>query len=244
MLILFLQFWYEKIPPVIFQRYRSILEVHSPYFRALKEPLKKRFLIRLHILLHFTTFIPNSMPAVRLEMCVIIGSGIIQVTFGLKRFVLKHFNKIYIVPRRYNLIGFQGDLLGHVDLHAKVMVLSWQDVQTGFHIADDAINVALHEIAHCIEAENKFRFIFQEFFSRVKYSRWKKEAFRKLEIMRRDEHQFLKDYGKQNRHELFAVCIEAFFEQPNEFKEELPLLYSTLADLLHQDPTDAACPIR
>lgn len=243
MLIYLLQFWYKKFPPATFQQYHAILEVHFPYYRALNADLKPRFLSRLHILLKFITFIPNNMPEVRPEMKIIIGSAIIQVTFGLKRFILKFFTTIYVVPRPYNFTGFPNKLLGHVDLKEQVVCLSWHDVQHGFHVADDAVNVALHEVAHCLEAENRFRAIFQEFFNRIKYYKWRKVAFRKLAIMQKGQHQFLKDYGAQNMSELFAVCIEAFFEQPEQFKQQLPPLYAALSDLLHQDPTRKEMPL-
>ena len=36
--------------------------------------------------------------------------------------------------------------------------------------------------------------------------------------------------------EMFAVCVETFFEQPEDFKKNLPELYQTMVNLLRQDP--------
>ena len=57
-----------------------------------------------------------------------------------------------------------------------------------------------------------------------------------MEAIRRGENNFLKSYGGINMTEMFAVCVEAFFEQPEEFQKELPKIYNTMVVLLNQDP--------
>jgi Mlc titration factor MtfA (ptsG expression regulator) len=43
--------------------------------------------------------------------------------------------------------------------------------------------------------------------------------------------------------EMFAVCVETFFEQSDAFKAELPGIYQSLVDLLQQDPSQKSNPL-
>lgn len=47
---------------------------------------------------------------------------------------------------------------------------------------------------------------------------------------------YLRNYAYTNMREFWAVTVEAFFENPNEFKKEMPALYKRVADVLNQDP--------
>ena len=43
--------------------------------------------------------------------------------------------------------------------------------------------------------------------------------------------------------ELFAVCMECFFEQPQLFSSHVPGLYQLMTKLLKQDPTKPSNPL-
>ncbi len=46
----------------------------------------------------------------------------------------------------------------------------------------------------------------------------------------------LGDYAATNYHEFWAVSVEVFFENPVQFRHELPDLYEAMARVLNQDP--------
>ena len=240
---LIITFWYKKFPPQIPIHYNRTLNAYSEYYQNLSQENKTTFLKRLYILLKFIRFIPKGLPHVTDEMRVVIGSAIIQITFGLKNYLIKEFNTIYVVPRAYHFRDYKVPFLGHVDFANRVVCFSWRDVKTGFFIADDAVNVALHEMAHCLEKENTYRQLFSTFFDSEKWANWADYAYEKMEIIRRRENRFLKNYGGKNMHEMFAVCIETFFEKPDEFRYYLPELYDSLRELLNQDPTLKSSPV-
>lgn len=240
---LIITYWYKKFPPNIPPHYHRTLNTYSEYYQHLNQKNKNLFLNRLFILLKFIRFIPKGLPHVTDEMKVVIGSAIIQITFGLENYLVKDFNTIYVVPRAYNFRDYTTPFLGHVDFQHKIVCFSWNDVKTGFFIADDAVNVALHEMAHCLEKENTFRQLFRTFFDSDKWAIWSERAYKKMEIIRRRENRFLKNYGGKNMHEMFAVCIETFFEKPDEFRYYLPELFDSLRELLNQDPTLRENPI-
>ncbi|MCF8368193.1 MAG: zinc-dependent peptidase [Bacteroidales bacterium] len=43
-------------------------------------------------------------------------------------------------------------------------------------------------------------------------------------------------YAQFNEQEFFAVAMENFFEKPENFKQELPILYNLLSGMLNLDP--------
>ena len=240
---LLIKYWYKKFPPTIPAHYHEILNHYSDYYRNLNEVNKKKFLNRLCILLKFIRFIPKELPRVTTEMKVVIGSAIIQITFGLDYYLLKQFNTIYVLPRMYRYPGFDSPFLGHVDFKNKLIMFSWQDVQKGYMIADDAMNVALHEMAHCFDKEYKFRLLFRNLFKQDYWQQWTKEAAQKMEVIRAKQNSFLKNYAGTNMYEMFAVCVEAFFEKSDEFETYLPDLYRSMAMLLNQDPRFGENPV-
>ena len=54
--------------------------------------------------------------------------------------------------------------------------------------------------------------------------------------MQAGEKSFLRSYGGRNEQEFFAVCVEHFFEVPENFKQKLPDIFFHLCILLNQDP--------
>lgn len=243
MLETLLNFWYSQFEPSIPEDYRLTLSRHSAYYRRLSADNQQRFDHRLFLLLKFMNFIPRGFPAVSREMKVIIGGAIIQATFGLKEYRLKRFNTVYILPQAYRYPGYSEAFLGHVDFSRQFICLSWADVRQGFHIPDDAVNVALHEVAHCLEAEARFSWLSRRFFDDAHWAGWARRAAVKLAVIRNNEHRFLKTYAGRNMREMFAVCVETFFEKPEAFKHKLPGLYQALSLLLNQDPANGEDPV-
>lgn len=223
---------------------RGILLKYSSYFRRLNESSRERFVNRLATLLQHLEFESQHMDSdVSMEMKLVIASAQIQLTFGLDSYLPKSFDKIVVLPSAYRISSHDKPLIGHVDPKRSMIYLSWEDVQHGFAIEDDAINVALHEFAHWLELESRRLEVDESLLCKFEFSDWRKEAQRKLIRIRANEHVFLKDYGGRNMLELFAVCVEAFFERSSAFKVKLPKLYQPMVELLNQDPSNGDDPL-
>ncbi len=227
---------HRLVPDNIDSDYHKILNHYSLYYRALDERNKKVFRLRLFHLLNVLSFSSAEFPTVTREMRAVIGSSIIQITFGLSNYLPTKYTNIIVKPHRYMYPGYGAPFLGHIDFDSETIYFSWQDVVDGFMDPYDAVNVALHEMAHVLEAENGFDQIFNWFFKKVAWNEWAQIAFKKMHIIRKGNHYFLKSYGGTNMKEMFAVCVETFFEQPEEFKNQLPPIYDALVQLLKQDP--------
>lgn len=228
--------WYSrrlKKIPISFNHY---LSKYSQYYRDLHPDLQKSFRERTYIASKMLVFKPVKFSIVTDEMKILITSALIQITFGLDNYVLRRFNTILVVPNTY---GFQeyDALLGHVDFDENKIVMSWPSVQEGFIIPDDAFNVAIHELAHALQGEQLDPNPFSNFFSSLKMNQFEEEGIKELYKIRRERRNFLSDYAGTNMKELFATCMECFFEQPNEFKEKVPKLFKIMSELLKQDTT-------
>jgi hypothetical protein len=234
----------KRVPAKTDALYDQLLVQYSSYYDKLNAELKVRFRFRLFALLNRLRFLPGpEMTQVTTEMRVVIGCAIIEMTFGLEGYLPERFKTVIVMRRRYAYPGYGQPFLGHVDPKKDAVYFSWEDVQHGYLVPDDALNVALHEMAHVLEHENAYFVLYSRFFDRVNWERWGEVAFEKMEKIRAKQHDFLKSYGGTNMSEMFAVCVETFFEQPQEFSEQLPELYQKMVELLRQDPLRGDHPI-
>jgi Mlc titration factor MtfA (ptsG expression regulator) len=235
-------YWHTIFPPSPDQEIIDILEKNFTYYSALITPEKKRFENRLLLLLNFIEFKSSTSEPVTKEMKTIVAGALVQLTFGLKRYILKYFKTIIIQPGLYNIPELKEKLLGHVDKSKKTITLSWPNTSYGFQVSNDAHNVALHELAHVLLFENTMRLGFEEFFSRTNWTRWLERAEDEFIKNQSRKNILLSEYADRNLLEMFSVSVENFFEKADEFREVLPELYDSLVNLLKQDPANSSNP--
>jgi len=228
-------FWYSRNNSLAPPDYHSILTKYNDYYRRLSPELQKDFLVRVYICEQLTEFRPIQFDYVSTEMKVVIISALIEITFGLDKYVLTKFKTILIAPNIYKF-GPYPALHGHVDHDKKLIVMAWPSVKQGFIIPQDAHNVALHELAHALQLENHSALFFADFFDAVAVNQWEQIGLIELWKIKRNQQHYLRDYAGKNMLELFAVSMECFFEQPEAFKEKVPQLYLIMTKLLLQDP--------
>jgi Mlc titration factor MtfA (ptsG expression regulator) len=234
--------WYRLFPPGKDPDLEKELVRLSAYYLKLETHEKERFHQRLMLLRKIIRFRAKPGISVSEEMRITILAAIIQLTFGLKRFVFSYFRTIILEPGLYRIPQYREEFLGHVDRLNKTITLSWPNARYGFAVADDAHNVVLHEMAHVILFENTMRFEYTEFFDRKDWDNWLLLAQPLFIHNQGRKNTLLAEYADKNLMEMFAVSVETFFERPTAFKTELPELYHTLVRLLRQDPTNPGKP--
>jgi len=230
-------YWYSRNTPIIPDSYHKILTKYNDYYRRLSPALQIEFLKRVYISDQFMEFKPVEFDSVTEEMKVVIISALIQITFGLEKYVLQRFKTFLVVPNIYKF-GPYAALHGHVDHDNNLVVMAWPSVKTGFVVPEDASNVALHELAHALQAENYSSLFFADFFDAVAVNEWEQVGLIELWKIRRHQQQYLSSYAGKNMLELFAVSMECFFEQPEAFKQNVPGLYLIMTKLLKQNPSN------
>lgn len=172
------------------------------------------------------------------EIRLLISASAIQLTFGLRDYMITHLHTINVFPRIFYSKLFETHFKG-LSTQGGVLSLSWHDFREGYADGHDRLNLGLHELAHALNIDLDEEGNSDQNFANS-FERWKERGIEEFRRLKAGEITFLRSYGSRNMHEFFAVCIEHFFELPEEFKRQLPRLYWDLASMLNQDPANVA----
>lgn len=214
------------------------LNKHFPYYRQLNPIVQKIFLGRLKQFMQVKLFIPRHMKA-HSAVNVLISATAVQLTFGLDTFAFNSFERILIYPDNYYSTIRQRYHQGEVNVRLRLIVLSARHFLKGLMDSSDGVNLGLHEMAHAFQIEG-FEYGGNEFI--IPFKMWESVASYERDNIEANSNHFLREYALENTPELFAVCIENFFERPEEFMKELPEVYFALCELLKQNPLKLSDP--
>ena len=121
-----------------------------------------------------------------------------------------------------------------------VVVLAWDAVKRTASDVQGCRNVALHEFAHQLDAEDGRVEGAPVFPERSMLMSWARVLSREYERLRHDtaagRPTLLDRYGATNPGEFFAVVTECFFARPRALRAQHPELYDELASFYRQDP--------
>lgn len=212
----------------------AILKQKNTYFRNLSPDAQEIFVNRLFKFMEDKKFIGREGLVVTDEIKVLISAAAVQLTFGLKDFMISHLYAINVFPRVFFSKYLNVNLKG-LNTQSGVLSLSWNDFKEGYAVDDDKVNLGLHELAHALYIDLDEEGNYDEHFSAY-FERWEDIAMKDYLELKEKKVDFLRNYGGTNMHEFFAVCVEHFFEAPKEFKAQLPHLYNYLMLMLNQDP--------
>lgn len=205
------------------------------YFQALSKPAQIQFIKRIRFIASDKEFVGKKGLEVTDDMRVKISAAIVQITFGLDEYKLLNFNKIFIYPDIFYSSLVKNNVKGLTGRGA--ISISWPDFVDGYADPNDNYNLGLHEVAHALHLSTTSKSGDLEIFGEY-FEYWRTESNDSFEALKQGESTFLRTYGATNFHEFFAVCIEHFFESPNEFKLQEPILYERTVLLLSQDPLE------
>jgi len=215
------------------------LEKNFQFYHDLSPELKTRFEKRVASFLHNKKITGVEMEVTD-EMKLFVAAAAIQLTFGLRNFWLTEFDDIILHKNSYQLADFDYHALGHVSESGRIS-LSWADLQKGYGNPTDGLNVGLHEMAHALYLSSVQKGWNIDF--AVEYDHWEKEAIIEWKKGKGGDEQALRSYGYRNLYELFAVCVEYFFEKPRDLQAAAPKMFSEMAKLLRIDPFNHSDPI-
>lgn len=203
------------------------------YYKGLSTEGKYNFIRRVRYTAFYKSFIGKNGLEVTDEMRVEVAASLVQLTYGYKKFEMPHFEEIWIFPEAFyhpvNRVGMKG-----FTSPKGIVALSWVDFKHGYAHKDDNYNLGLHELTHALHINSENTFSNTHF--RKHFSFWKRRSIIDFENLRSGTNTFLRDYGASNFHEFLSVCVEHFFESPEEFYEELPYLYIRTCILMGQNP--------
>lgn len=226
----------EVIFKPIRERYKIYLQRSIPHYNQMNEEDKVYFEKRVQKFIDMKKFKGLGVKITD-EMKVLVAATAVLITFGHPRVYFSHFWRILIYPNAYRSTQTKKKHLGEVNA-AGLIVLSWKYFKEGWHEPNDGRNLGLHEMAHALQLENRIENDEFEFLDNKVVEEFNSLAKLEIEFMRStgNEEHFFRTYGATNRHEFFAVCIEAYFERSEEFRNSRPDLYRAVSQILRFDP--------
>jgi Mlc titration factor MtfA (ptsG expression regulator) len=216
-----------------FNNYSFVIGSLFTYFNDLSQDQKLRFVKRVYQFkstkkFHFIGLENNN------DTAILVSSSAVQVTFGLKNYLLSHFKDIYILADAYHMDDDEELYIGHVAPEG--IYLSWKHFLYGYSHKNDNINVAVHEMAHALLYNNFFAQYGIDSHFRLNYEKFSNSTGPILADVIANRRSYLRSYAFSNLHEFWAVSVEAFFENPKGLKENMPDLYQALCGVLNKDP--------
>ena len=223
----------ELVSEEIFNHYSYIISSRIQYFNDLPFELKQKFVNRVHQYIGLKQFHYIGLES-KEEIPVLTAASAIQVTFGLKSYLMQHFKNIYILADAYRMDNDEELYVGHVAPEG--IYLSWKHFLFGYSDNTDNINVAVHEMSHALLFNNYFAKYGVDKNFRANYERFSTTTGPILADVITKRQSYLRNYALTNIHEFWAVSVEAFFENPEDLKINMPQLYDALCRVLNQDP--------
>jgi Mlc titration factor MtfA (ptsG expression regulator) len=213
--------------------YHSIVSRYFKYYNRLGLDEQRKFLFRTYQFqqskhFHYIEVEPNT------EMPILVSAAAVELTFGLEKFKLNYFDDIFILRDDYHYGFYSRPFMGHVDQTG--IYLSWDNFIKGISGQTFNCNVGLHEMGHALAYVNFVTRTEEDKHFKKEFTNFSKVARPIFTAMQEGNKNMLGDYAATNYHEFWAVSVEVFFENPVQFRHELPDLYEAMARVLNQDP--------
>ena len=222
------------IDEAVFNNYSFVIGSVFSYFNELPEEYKSRFVERVYKFRHSKRFhfigLENNE-----DTAILVSASAIQVTFGLKNYMMSYFKDIYILADAYHMDNEDELYIGHVAPDG--IYLSFRHFLYGYSNRKDNVNVAVHEMAHALLYNNFFAPYGIDSHFRLNYEKFSSSTGPILANVITNRQSYLRSYAFSNLHEFWAVSVEAFFENPEGLKLNMPELYDALCRVLNQDPS-------
>jgi Mlc titration factor MtfA (ptsG expression regulator) len=162
----------------------------------------------------------------------LIAASSVQLTLGLEVWSLSYFEEIIVHSSDFENEDGSLRFSGETNLKGFVQ-LSWTSFMKGYTINDDNINLGLHEFSHALRF-NSIRGGEQDYFIENYFNSWLASAYDAFYDIKNNRETIFRKYGGTNISEFLSVCIEHYFESPEEIREKYPLLYYSTGILLNQ----------
>jgi MtfA peptidase len=216
-----------------------ILNKRNNFYVKLSPANQQLFLIRLQKFIHDKLFVIHDERGFK-EMPVLIAGTAIQLTFGLKKFLLPCFKEIHIYPDAFLGISPLRVLIGNVSGNA--ISISWKHFLQGVAVPDDNNHLGLHEMSHALYYQNMVdKMNVDEAFAKAFPKAIK--VFEVVLALEKNTNWMYSDYAAKNFQEFWAESIEIFFENPKKLKTLYPHLFDAVGDILNLNPLNQSNPV-
>jgi Mlc titration factor MtfA (ptsG expression regulator) len=232
--------WYKRNPPDTTAGITRFLE-NVPYYRLLSPDLKPQFRKRVALYMQGNQFMR---PAPREEdnrtrsdvpedLKAAAAASAVQLTFGLKDFMLDKFENIVIYPQAFPSPQYPDRLhLSEVYEEDGVIIFSADALIQGL-TNQNLFNVGLYEYAKAYQIQ----------YLKTKPIQWETTIWEKLAVIGGMNEADFQRFLNLPDIDIFGVAVHHFFKLPAAFQKVLPDLYQLFEKMFKQNPLNSTTPI-
>lgn len=248
--------WWTKYPPKLAPQFTNIMRNHIPYYRDLSASEKKRFQDRVALFLKGNEFMPMAELAMGLEegeigysgkssddvpkgtmpadIMLVIAATCVQMTFGLKKFLLNKFDHVIVYPRPFPSPQHPKHFhLCETFKEDKVIMFASEPLLHYYTSVKKAYSIGHHEYGNA----------FEQNYPKINWPDLGKDIW--------DNIEKISGYGSDKIHQYInlpmisarPVSISLFFTHPDAFKATLPELYRAYTKIFNQNPINGHDPV-
>ena len=237
-----MEWWYSKVPPKLEAREKDILLRFFPYYLHLDPVLKTRFEARVALFRLQKVFQMRGADTLPGDIQLLVSASAVQVTFGLEqgKELLPKLGSIILFPKTF----ITPDL--NQQLHAiefnedkdyfNCLLLAVNTFVSGLKNPKKYYNIGLYGMAKALKQEKGW---LDKHIPHPNH----KELLAHIHVMRHFPIGYVFNYTGLYDFEILEMCIEHFFNFPDQFRQELPTVYDFLMRHLLQDPCNRKHPI-
>ncbi len=210
----------------------QVLAKHFNFYNHLLDIDKERFLVRLRKFIATKVFVIHDSKGYR-EMPILISASAVQLTFGLKKYLLSHFNIIQIFPEAFVGLEPFRILIGNVT--GNTINIAWKQFLEGYKNKYDMQNVGLHEMAHALYYQNFETTLYVDKDFRDSFHKFNSIGDKIYHVEKILTIGLYSEYAIKDFQEFWAESIEIYFKSPDRLQMHYPELYTALCEILNQD---------
>jgi Mlc titration factor MtfA (ptsG expression regulator) len=224
-----LYLYFYLFPKKLTSHQKQILEKEFLFYKKLTHKKKIYFEHRVKSFITQYKFIGKENLLITDEIKIIIAGTYIQLTFGMRHYLIGLFQRIVIYPKVYYSNANQNYHKGEFNPMMKAIVFSWEDYLLGHATSNDNINLGFHEFSHvlhfhCLKSNEPSAIIFYDGLTKIT------QHFNDENLRNKG---YFRDYAFENQFEFLAVVFENFFETPHDLKVHYPELYDQLVLMIN-----------
>lgn len=224
---------FYPFPKKISPQQSFLLRKHFPFMGKLSPRERIYFEHRVARFLETYEFIPREGLEITEEMKVMIAGTAIKLTFGLRNYLMKVFDKIIVFPSIYYSNANENWHKGEFNPRMRAIVFSWEGFMQGFEYSNDNLHLGLHEFAHALhfhglKSNDASAMIFSDMYVKIKEYALQPDIYERLQ-----NSEYFRIYAFTNSFEFIAVLLEHFFETPDQFQSEFPELFQKVRKMIN-----------
>ena len=220
-------------PKSITAEQEYILRQKFQFYKKLSVKEKGYFHHRMACFIEKYQFMPREDFTVTREAETLIAATYVMLTFGMRRYLIEAFDKIIIYPQEYLSTQTEEYYKGEFNPRMRAVVFSWKDFIEGYEISTDNLNLGIHEFAHVVHFHSMKNNDASSLTFRKYYTQLYKEVNHPPNRQMLIDADYFRIYAYTNPYEFVSVIIEHYFETPNQFKQEFPVLFKHVSRMLN-----------